>query len=364
MQDALFQPLQLGPFELPHRVMMAPLTRSRAAQPGDTPWDLNVEYYRQRATASLILTEATQVSKQGKGYAATPGIYSEDQVSGWRRITDAVHNAGGRIFAQLWHVGRISHPALQPGGATPVSASAIRPKSQTYIEIGAGRVDLPTPRALAVDELPGIVDDYRRATRNALRAGFDGVELHAANGYLMDQFLRDGSNRRSDDYGGSIENRMRFPLQVVDALIAVAGRDRVGVRVSPVNGFNDMSDSDPAAVFSAFVGELSRRRIAFLEMVRMGAQGGPLTPEEDDVIRTVTDAFEGVVVANGHFDAESAADYLAQGRADAVSFGRAFIANPDLPERIRHGAAVFNEPRPKLFYGGGAEGYVDYPMLQ
>ncbi|MBI1354086.1 MAG: N-ethylmaleimide reductase [Acidobacteria bacterium] len=363
MNDALFQPLRIGPYDLPHRVLMAPLTRSRAQQPGDAPWDLNVEYYRQRSSASLILTEATQVSPRGKGYANTPGIYSDEQVAGWKRVTEVVHANGGRIFAQLWHVGRISHPALQPDGELPVAPSSIRPNGQTYIEIGKGRVDIPTPRALAADELPGIVEDYRRAARNALRAGFDGVQLHGANGYLIDQFLRNGSNQRNDEYGGSVENRMRFPLAVVDALIEELGPERVAVRVSPVSGYNDMQDSDPGTVFAAFAAELSRRRIAFLEIVRMGAAGGPLSAEEEAVVQRVEEAFDGVLVANGHFDADSAAAFVAAGRADAVSFGRMFIANPDLPERIRNGVRELNEPQPKQFYGGGPEGYVDYPTI-
>jgi len=360
--DPLLQPLELGRLRVPHRVLMAPLTRSRARQPGDVPWELNVRYYRQRASAGLILSEATQVSPQGKGYAFTPGIYSDEQVEGWTEVLDAVHGEGGRIFAQLWHVGRISHPDLQPNGEQPVAPSAIRPEAQTYISDNSGMIDIPEPRALETEEIPGIVTQYRHAAECAKRAGFDGVELHSANGYLIDQFLRDGTNQRTDAYGGSIENRMRFPLSVVDALVEVWGADRVGVRISPTGAFNDMRDSDPKGHFTAYARELDKRGLAFLEVVEQ-FETGSVPDEQAEVSKALRDAFGGVLILNGGYTAERARDAIASGRADAITFGRLFIANPDLPERFRKNAAL-NEPDPKTFYGGDEKGYTDYPTLE
>lgn len=301
--DPLFESLQFGPYTLPNRILMSPLTRSRALQPGDIPWQLNATYYAQRASAGLIFTEATQISPQGKGYAATPGIYSHEQVEGWRLVTDAVHQAGGRIYLQLWHVGRISDPALQPNGAQPVAPSAIKPNAQTYVEIGFPRVDIPEPRALDSDEIPDIVNQYRTAAMNAKRVGFDGVALHGGYGYLIDQFLRDGSNKREDDYGGSLENRLRFPLEVIEAVIHVWEPERVGIRITPAISVNDMFDSDPLTTFGTFVERLNGYNIAFLEVVEQRPDRDRLTPEREQLARTLRDTFRGIYIANGGYDA-------------------------------------------------------------
>ena len=362
--DPLFQPLRVGALELPNRLVMAPLTRSRADQPGDVPTALNATYYAQRASAGLIVSEATQISPQGKGYAFTPGIHSDEQVAGWKLVTDAVHEAGGRIVLQLWHVGRISHPDLQPDGGLPVAPSALKPEgAQTYVSADSGMVDIPTPRALEADELPGIVEDYRHAAAQAKAAGFDGVEIHAANGYLIDQFLRSGSNRRTDAYGGSVENRLRLPLEVVDAVVSVWGADRVGVRISPTGTFNAMSDEDPFATFVAFAKALGDRKLAFLEVVEeLFDQDGP-APEQARLSAELRQAFGGVYIANGGLTGDSARGRLEDATADAVSFGRAFLANPDLPARLAADAPL-NEPDQATFYGGDDKGYTDYPTLE
>lgn len=361
--DPLFAPTTLGGLRLSNRMVMAPLTRSRASQPGDVPDASNAAYYAQRATAGLIVTEATQVSPQGKGYVATPGIHSAEQVAGWRLVTDAVHAAGGRIVLQLWHVGRISHPELQPDGDLPVAPSALAPKGvQAFVSAERGMLDIPTPRALLTEELPGLVADFRRGAELAKQAGFDGVELHAANGYLIDQFLRDGTNQRTDAYGGPVVNRMRFPLEVVDALVDVWGADRVGVRISPTGTFGDVSDSDPSGLFTAFASELSQRGLAFLEVVEeLFDQDGP-APEQALLSRTLREIFSGAYIANGGLDAASARRRLSEGSADLVSFGRAFLANPDLPARLAADAPL-NKPDPSTFYGGDHRGYTDYPTL-
>lgn len=362
-EDVLFQPLDLGAIHLPHRVLMAPLTRSRSSQPGDIPNDMNAEYYSQRAHAGLIFSEATQVSPQGKGYAFTPGIHSDAQVEGWKKVTHAVHEAGGRILAQLWHVGRISHNELQPGGELPVAPSAIRPEnSKTFISAESGMVDIPTPRALEADELEGIVEQFRQGAQNAKAAGFDGVEVHCANGYLLDQFLKSGSNHRTDQFGGSVENRIRFPLMVVKAVIDVWGKDRVGVRISPTGSFNDMYDDNPIETFSAFAGELDKLGIAFLEAVEDSFQGNHESGRPEEVITALREAFKGPYIANGNYTPDEARERIGKGQCDAVTFGRMFIANPDLPARIRKDAE-FNEPDGATFYGGDQRGYIDYPDL-
>jgi N-ethylmaleimide reductase len=335
--DPLFQSYRLGPLELPNRVIMAPLTRSRAAQPGDVPSMMNAEYYRQRADVGLIISEATQVSPQGKGYAFTPGIHSAAQVDGWRLVTDAVHEAGGLIHLQLWHVGRISRPELQPNGDTPVAPSPIRP-------------------------LPGVVEQFRRGAENAKRAGFDGVELHGANGYLIDQFLRSGTNQRSDGFGGSVENRLRFPLMVVDAVIEVWGADRVGIRLSPTGSFNDMKDDDPIATFGEFAKRLNERGIAYVEVVEDSFQGNHANGRPEAIIDAIRAGYTGTYIANGDYDAEQARRRLADGRCDLVSFGRPIISNPDLVERLRSNAPL-NEWDASTFYGGDEHGYTDYPTL-
>lgn len=361
-EDILFTPVKVGALELPHRVAMAPLTRSRAAQPGDVPTAMNARYYRQRAGAALILTEATQVSPQGKGYAFTPGIHSEAQVEGWRKVTDAVHGAGGRILLQLWHVGRISRPELQPGGNPPVAPSAIRPRAQTFISADSGMVDALEPRALDTREVPAVVAQFRQAAGNARRAGFDGVEIHAANGYLIDQFLRSGSNRRTDRYGGSLTNRLRFPLEVVEAVVDVWGADRTGIRVSPMGSFNDMRDEDPVATYGALARELATTGIAFIEVVEDSFQGNHVSGRPEAVIDAIQSGFSGSYIANGAYTPTAARWRIGAGRCELVTFGRPYIANPDLPERIRRDAAL-NDWDPNTFYGGDERGYTDYPSL-
>ena len=361
--DPLFQPCELGALTLPNRLVMAPLTRCRSTQPGDVPNDLNARYYAQRASAGLIISEATQVSPQGKGYAWTPGIHSDAQVEGWRKVTDAVHAAGGRIHLQLWHVGRISHPALQPGGAAPVAPSAVRAEGvKTFVSAESGPVDVGEPRALAADEIPGVVAQFRAGAENAKRAGFDGVEIHGANGYLIDQFIRTGTNRRTDAYGGTVENRLRLPMMVVEAVAGVWGPERTGIRVSPTGSFNDMRDDDPALTYGALAARLEEVGIAYVEVVEDWAQTGGTGGRPEPVIDAIRSAFSGTYIANGGYTAAEARSRLAAGRCDLVSFGRLMLANPDLPERFRRGAAL-NEWDESTFYGGGEKGYTDYPAL-
>lgn len=355
----LFSPIQLGRYTLPNRIVMAPLTRNRAIA-GNVPHELNALYYEQRASAGLIIAEATQVCPEGQGYPATPGIHSAEQVEGWKLVTQAVHAKGGRIFLQLWHVGRISHPDLQPNGQLPVAPSAIAPQgmASTY----EGEKPFVTPRALETHEIPGIVEQYRKGAEHALAAGFDGVEIHNANGYLLDQFLRDGVNHRTDRYGGSIENRVRLPLEVVEAVVGVWGADRVGIRISPSSTFNDMSDSNPEAHFSYFVEQLNRYDLAYLHV---------LEPSESDLrhggiavpTRHFRPLYKGLLMVNWDYDMEKGNAVIASGEADLVSYGQLFIANPDLPERFKLKASL-NKPNPATFYGGTAEGYTDYPTLQ
>jgi N-ethylmaleimide reductase len=354
----IFSALRLGALDLPNRVVMAPMTRNRAG-PGNVPTALNATYYAQRAGAGLIVTEATQVSPQGVGYPGTPGIHSAEQVAGWKLVTDAVHGAGGRIFLQLWHVGRISHPALQPGGALPVAPSAIAPAGQAWTTNGMEA--FVTPRALETDEIPGIVEDYRRGAANARDAGFDGVELHGANGYLIDQFLRDSTNKRTDRYGGSALNRARFLIEVTQALIGEWGRERVGVRLSPTNPYNDIADSHPAATFSIAANELNRLGIAYLHIVEPGP-GDPVAAGEMPDIRFFRKIWRGPLIANKGYDLERANAVLRDGDADLVSFAALYLANPDLDQRFRRGGP-FNPPDRKTFYGGAAKGYTDYPAL-
>jgi len=357
-QPDLFTPVRLGVLDLPNRIVMAPLTRSRAPDHG-VQKAMNAEYYAQRASAGLIIAEATQISQQGQGYAFTPGIYSPEQIAGWRQVTEAVHAKGGRIFLQLWHVGRISHRSLQPDGGLPVAPSAIRPEGKAFTE--AGFVPFETPRALEREELPGIVEQFAQGARNAMTAGFDGVEIHAANGYLLDQFLRDGTNRRDDDYGGSVENRARLMLEVTAAVTAAVGAERVGIRLSPLSPANDMHDSDPRTTFTHAVSALNRFGLAYLHVVE-GATRGPREVEGGFDLQELRRAFDGLYMANNGYDFALAQKTLAQGRADLVAFGRPFIANPDLVARFRLGAAL-NEPDSSTFYGGDAHGYTDYPSL-
>ncbi len=356
--DPLLQPLKFGNMLLPNRVLMAPLTRSRAQHHDDAPHALNAHYYAQRASAGLILSEATQISPQGKGYAYTPGIYSEAQLAGWQRVTQAVHAAGGRIFAQLWHVGRISHVALQPEGDDPVAPSALRAEVHTYLDDARARVPVSTPRALREEELGQLVEAYHQAAKNARAAGFDGVELHGANGYLIQQFLSATVNQREDAYGGSVANRIRLPLAIVEALIDVWGSERVGVRISPGLPSNDMSEPDADKVYPALIDGFNHLGVLFIDVVeRMGkAEGDPA------LHAALREQFNGYYLANGGYDADLARAALRADRADAVIFGRPFIANPDLPERMRRGGP-YNTPDPSTFYGGDARGYTDYPPL-
>lgn len=351
-KSVLFSPFQLGPVSLRNRIVMAPMTRSRAGA-GDVPTDLMATYYAQRSSAGLIVSEATQVSPQGKGYISTPGIYSEAQVAGWRKVVSAVHAAGGRIFLQLWHVGRISHQSFQPDGGAPVAPSAIPAPGVTYT--AQGPQPFTPPRALALGEIPRVVEQFAAGARLALAAGFDGVEIHGANGYLIDQFLRDGTNRRSDAYGGGVQGRARFLLEVVEAVASIWGAARVGVRLSPGNPFNGMSDSDPQATFSHAVRELSAREVGYLHLVDPAAARERMTP----VLRPL---FRGTLMVNGGFTREAAERAIQGGEAELVSFGTPFIANPDLPLRFERGATLAT-PDQARFYGGGAEGYVDYPGL-
>jgi len=351
----LFTPVNLGGLVLPNRIVMAPLTRNRAGA-GDVPLPIHANYYRQRATAGLIITEASPISPQGVGYPATPGIYSEAQISGWQGVTQSVHDAGGHIFQQLWHVGRISHPDLQPGGAIPVAPSAIRPEGEAVTP--AGMLPFVTPRALEPDEIQAIVVQYAGAARNSLLAGFDGVEVHAANGYLIDQFLRDGSNRRTDDYGGTLENRTRFLREVLQAVCAAVGSERVGVRISPENRFNDMHDSQAHETFRYVAGLLEKFGLAYLHVV----EGDVVAGGKDLDYGGIRTAFGGIYMANCRYDLARARQAIATGTADMVSFGTLYIANPDLVERFRTGATL-NTPDPSTFYGGDEHGYTDYPFL-
>jgi len=354
----ILSPFKLGPLTLPNRVVMAPMTRNRAG-PGNAPGPLNATYYAQRATAGLIVTEATQISPQGIGYPGTPGIHSATQVAGWKGVTDAVHTAGGRIFLQLWHVGRISHPSLQPDGVLPVAPSAIAPAGQAMTP--DGMKPFVTPRALETAEIAGIVEDYRRGARNARAADFDGVELHGANGYLIDQFLRDRTNRRTDRYGGSAINRARFLIEIAEAAIGEWGADRVGVRLSPTNPFNDMADSNPAATFATAVGELNRLGLAYLHVVEPVA-GDPIPAGEMADIAFFRKLWRGALMGNKGYDLARANAALRDGLADLISFAALFLANPDLPARFRRGGP-FNPPDRKTFYGGAAAGYTDYPAI-
>ena len=361
----LFTPLQLGDLTLANRVVMAPLTRMRSKQPGNIPWELNATYYAQRASAGLIISEATQVSQQGQGYPGTPGIHSTEQVAGWKLVTDTVHKAGGRIFLQLWHVGRISHRSHQPGGDVPVAPSAIKPSGGTF-SADWKPVEFETPRALETDEITGVVQDYFKGAKNAQEAGFDGVEVHGANGYLLDQFLQDGSNKRTDQYGGSIENRARLLLEVIDEAINVWGASRVGVRLSPYGTFNDMSDSNPVGLFTYVLEQLSKRRIAYVHLIEprsssAGSQDGNIAgaPETAKIFRK---AFQGVLISAGGYNRTEALKAVESGAVDGVAFGRLFISNPDLPARLQKDADLNAYDR-STFYGGGEKGYTDYPSL-
>jgi len=353
----LFTPVTIGDLKLPNRIAMAPLTRNRAIEPNTVPSPLAPLYYRQRASAGLIISEATQISQQGQGYIWTPGVFTDAQVEGWRKVTDAVHEDGGHIFVQLWHVGRISHTSLQPNGGQPVAPSAIAARTKTFI--ASGFAEVSAPRALETSEIAGIVGDYAHAAAMARRAGFDGVELHGANGYLIDQFMRDGSNKRTDAYGGGIENRLRFALEVVDAVLKVWPATRVGFRMAPISPANDISDSNPAALFGALTEALSKRELAFIHVVEGATQGDRnVAPFDWLALRR---AFSGGYIANNGYNRSMAIAAIKENRADMIAFGRAFISNPDLVERLRIDAPLAEGDR-ATFYGGDAHGYTDYPV--
>lgn len=354
--NTLFAPTTLGGITLANRVVMAPLTRNRAAE-GLVPSELAAEYYAQRASAGLIITEATQVSKQAQGYQDTPGIYTDAQVAGWQKVTDAVHAKGGRIVMQLWHVGRISHVDLL-GGEAPVAPSAIRAATKTFVNNGFA--DVSEPRALELDELPGIVGDFRKAAANAIAAGFDGVEVHGANGYLLEQFAKDGANIRTDAYGGSVENRARLMLEVTAAVAEEIGAERTGIRLSPVSPANGISASDPQAQYDYIVDQLEALGIAYIHVVE-GATGGPRDVAPFDYA-SLRRRFSKTYIANNGYGLELATSHLAGGKADLIAFGRPFIANPDLVERLQTGAPLA-DINPATIYGGGAAGYTDYPRF-
>jgi N-ethylmaleimide reductase len=364
---SLFDPTHVGDLQLANRIVMAPLTRNRA--PDAIPTPLMAEYYTQRASAGLLITEATAISHQGQGYSDVPGLYGTEQLDGWKRVTEAVHDAGGKIVVQLWHVGRVSHNELQPGGGQPVAPSAITAKTKTVlIKNGVPTfVDTSAPRALDAEELPGLVHTYQAATRNAVEtAGFDGVEIHAANGYLLDQFLKSGSNQRTDDYGGSIKNRARLLLEVVRAVTTAVGGGRTGIRLSPVTPANDAYDADPQPLFDYVIRKLATLNLAYIHIIE-GATGGPRElPDRPFDYAALKAAYrtaggKGAWMVNNGYDKALAEQAVADG-ADLVAFGKLFIANPDLVERLRRNAPL-NKPDPATFYGGGAKGYTDYPSL-
>ena len=360
---SLFAPTQLGHLHLPNRIVMAPLTRNRA--PDAIPTPLMAEYYAQRAGAGLIISEGTAITQQGQGYADVPGLYGTEQLDAWRRVTQAVHARGGRIFCQLWHVGRVSHVSLQPGGAQPVAPSAVQARTKTFLST-EGFVHVSAPRALEAEEIPGIVRDFRHAARNAISAGFDGVEVHGANGYLVDQFLRSSTNQRSDDYGGAIENRARFLLEVMREVCEEVGRERTGLRLSPVTPANDIADDNPQKLFEYVARELGPLGLAYLHVIE-GATGGPRELQDRPFDYAAMQrawrqaGAKGAWMVNNGYDRKLAEQALAQG-ADLVAFGMKYIANPDLAERLHKGASL-NEVRKDKLYGGGAEGYTDYPTL-
>lgn len=353
-QNTLFTPITLGNTQLKNRIVMAPMTRNRAAQ-GNVPQDINVEYYRQRATAGLIITEASQVSAEGVGYPGTPGIYNDEQVNGWQKITHAVHNEGGKIFLQLWFCGRISHPDLLPDNQTPVAPSAITPEGEAITF--EGMKAFVEPRALETAEIKTIVSQYNNAAQKAKDAGFDGVEIHAANGYLIDQFLRDGSNQRSDEYGGSKENRMRLLNEIIDTVLTVWDSKSVGVRLTPENSFNSMSDSAPQAHYNYFISRLNERKLAYIHLL----EGDMMGAESSVDYRALRDVYTGSYMANNGYDKSRAETSLSNGECDLIAFGIPFIANPDLVERFKRDLPL-NEADQATFYGGDETGYTDYPF--
>ncbi|KAF0201347.1 MAG: N-ethylmaleimide [Bacteroidetes bacterium] len=360
MKNPLLEPYQLGSFNLKNRLVMSPLTRRRAGK-GGVPGEMNALYYAQRASAGLIIAEASQISPQGVGYIDTPGIHSDEQLEGWKLVTKAVHEKGGLIFLQLWHVGRVSHSLLQPGNALPVSASAI--SGGDFITTPKGKMSMEVPRPLEMSEIAGVIEDYRKAAANAMKAGFDGVEIHAANSYLLDQFMHSSSNIRTDQYGGSIENRCRFTLEVTDAICKEIGNEKTGIRLSPSNIRYGMDDENPAELFGYVIGELNKRNIAYLHLVE------PMAPLENhphmipEVAKHFRKHYSGTLITAGNYTPESGREALESGIADLVAYGRLFIANPDLPDRIAANAPI-NTPDVDTFYTRGPEGYVDYKFWE
>lgn len=356
--DPLLTSYNLGRMKLPNRVIMAPMTRNRAGE-GNVPTELNAKYYKQRASAGLIISEGTQISEQGVGYPWTPGIHTDEQIKGWKKVTNAVHEADGRIFAQIWHVGRISHPYFHDGDL-PVAPSAIKPEGQAFTP--EGMKDFVEPRALETDEIPGVIADYARAAENAIEAGFDGVEIHGANGYLIDQFVQDSTNKRNDQYGGSVENRARFALEVTKAVADAIGSERVGIRLSPSGEFNDMYDSNPKHTFTYLINQLNKFDLAYLHLVE------PLTDVSDkenylgEVTSFFRNIYEGTLITCGGYTKESGNEAIGENNADLVAYAQLFLANPDLPERFAAGAPL-NEPNPDTFYGGDEKGYTDYSFM-
>jgi N-ethylmaleimide reductase len=361
-QINLFTPIKLGNYNLANRIVMAPLTRMRSAL-GNVPQAINAEYYAQRASAGLIISEASQVSPQGMGYAHTPGIYAREQIEGWKLVTEAVHQKKGIIFLQLWHVGRISHPSLQPNGALPVAPSAIAPEG--YAVTYEGLKPFVTPRALETSEIPEIIEQYRQGAKNALLAGFDGVEIHSANGYLLDQFLQDGSNQRTDQYGGSYQNRMRLLKEVIEAVVEVWGADKVGVRLAPSGSFNGMSDSNRKALFTYVVKELNSYHLAYLHLVEPRVDGNETREELSSDLTSgfFRNLYDGLIMSAGGYDRDLGNQILGNGEADLIAYGRLFISNPDLPARFAKNAPLNPYDR-STFYGGDEKGYLDYPFLQ
>ena len=362
--DALFQPLKLGALALAHRVVMSPLTRLRSRQPGNIPQEMNAVYYGQRATkGGLIIAEATDISLTARGYPGAPGIHTDEQVAGWQLVTAAVHAKGGYIFDQIWHTGRISHSSMQPDGVVPFAPSAIAAGGK-HMTVTFQSAEFETPRALETAEIAGLIAEFRKAAENAKKAGFDGVEVHGANGYLIGQFLHDGSNMRTDQYGGSIENRARFLMEVVDEVVKVWGADRVGVRLSPWGKNNSQIESDPLALYSYVCTQLGQRKLAYVHLVEPRADQSTDVNDANapDAAATFKSKFGGVIIGAGGFNGDSCAQTVADGKADAIAFGRHYIANPDLAERLRLGAALNAYDR-ATFYGGGDKGYTDYPTL-
>ncbi len=361
----IFDSIKLGDLILNNRFVMAPLTRMRSKQPGNIPHELNAKYYAQRSSAGLIISEASQVSQQGQGYPGTPGIHTKEQVEGWKLVTKAVHENNGKIFLQLWHVGRISHRSHQINNELPVAPSAIKPSGGIY-SAEWKEVAFETPRALEKSEISGIIEQFKQGAINAKEAGFDGVEVHGANGYLLDQFLQDGSNIRTDNYGGSIENRALLLLEVVDAVTEIWGSNKVGVRLSPYGTFNDMKDSNPIALFTYVLKELEKRKISYVHLIepRSSSAGGSDKIDENAVAtaKLFRKNFSGILISAGGYNAQSAKEVIESGDADAIAFGRLFISNPDLVTRIKEGKEL-NKYNRATFYGGGEKGYTDYPSL-